>query len=175
VIALKEERLAGESPRCNLARVALDLTDHAARKKFLSETASASKKMLVLTEGVVPYLTEADVTELANDLRAQPKCLYWIVDYFSPEALRFGEKMRARFMRNAPFKFTPEDWFGFFAAQGWRPAEVRFISEEAVRLKRPFPASLWMKVRFALMLPFISRKRREQLQRYAAYVLLTPS
>jgi methyltransferase (TIGR00027 family) len=175
VITLKDERLAGDASRCKLERVSLDLTDHAARQRFIADTASASKKMLVLTEGVVPYLTESHVAELAADLRAQPNCRYWIVDYFSPEALRFGEKMRTRFMRNTPFKFTPQDWFGFFAARGWRPEEVRYISEEAVRLKRPFPASLWMKIRFLLSIPFMSKKRREQLRRYAAYVLLTPS
>jgi methyltransferase (TIGR00027 family) len=175
VITLKEERLTGDCPRCSLQRVSLDLTDHAARQAFFAEVASASKKMLVLTEGVVAYLTEPDVAALAGDLRALPNCRYWIVDYYSPEALRFGQKMRKRFMGNAPFRFTPEDWFGFFAAQGWRPAEVRYISEEADRLKRPLPASFWVKIRFLLRVPFMSKRRREQIKRYAAFVLLTPA
>jgi hypothetical protein len=55
------------------------------------------------------------VAELAGDLKAAEKVRYWIVDYYSPEAIRYGEKMRARFMRNAPFRFTPQDWFGFFS------------------------------------------------------------
>lgn len=109
VIALKETRLAKDEPRCKLERVSLDLT-HAARQKFLADTSAKANKILVLTEGVIPYLTESDVAELADDLRALKNCRYWIVDYFSPEALRFGEKMRTSFMRNAPFKFTPTDW-----------------------------------------------------------------
>jgi methyltransferase (TIGR00027 family) len=174
VIALKATRLADDKPRCKLERVSLDLT-HAARQKFLANTSAKANKILVLTEGVIPYLTESDVAELADDLRALKNCRYWIVDYFSPEALRFGEKMRTSFMRNAPFKFTPSDWFGFFTKRGWRPEQVRYISKEAERLKRPFPASLWTKIRFLLTIPFMSKQRREQMRRYAAYVLLTPS
>ena len=174
VIALKATRLADDKPRCKLERVSLDLT-HAARQKFLANTSANANKILVLTEGVIPYLTESDVAELADDLRALKNCRYWIVDYFSPEALRFGEKMRTSFMRNAPFKFTPSDWFGFFTKRGWRPEQVRYISEEAERLKRPFPASLWTKIRFLLTIPFMSKQRREQMRRYAAYVILTPS
>jgi hypothetical protein len=79
--------------------------------------------VLVLTEGVVPYLTETDVTGLAGDLRREEKTRYWITDYFSPQAIRSGDKLRAKFMRNAPFQFKPADWFGFFGALGWRPAE----------------------------------------------------
>ena len=87
----------------------------------------------------LPYLTETDVAELADDLKAAEKIRYWIVDYYSPEAIRYGEKMRARFMRNAPFRFTPQDWFGFFASHGWRPREVRYLFDEARRLGRPIP------------------------------------
>jgi O-methyltransferase involved in polyketide biosynthesis len=78
-------------------------------------------KILVLTEGVAPYLTESDVATLADDLKETDKVRYWIIDYFSPEAIGFGKKMHARFMPNAPFRFAPKDWFGFFEAHGWRP------------------------------------------------------
>ena len=105
---LKEERLAGEEPR-RLKRIKLDLTDRAARRQFLADMSAEATKVLVLTEGVAPYLTETDVAELADDLKAAEKVRYWIVDYYSPEAIRYGEKMRARFMRNAPFRFTPQD------------------------------------------------------------------
>ena len=37
-------------------------------------------------------------------------------------------------MRNAPFQFLPEDWFGFFSAHGWRCKELRYLPEEAERL-----------------------------------------
>jgi methyltransferase (TIGR00027 family) len=172
VIALKDERLAGESPSCSLDRVNLDLTDRAARRRFLADVSAEAGKILVLTEGVIPYLTEANVAELAADLKATAKVRYWIVDYFSPEALRFGKKMRGRFMRNAPFQFTPRDWFGFFRECGWQTHEIRYISEEAERLGRPIPLPLRWKLGAALTMIFISPERREQRKRFAAYALL---
>jgi methyltransferase (TIGR00027 family) len=174
VIALKEARLAEEEPRCRLERVALDLTDRAARKAFLTGINAQAGKILVLTEGVTPYLTDGDVGELADDLRQTEKICYWIVDYFSPEAIKFGAKLRRRFMRNAPFQFAPKDWFAFFAAHGWKASEVRYISEEADRLGRPIPLPLWLRLWVKVAGVFASRARRERMKRFAAYVLLAP-
>jgi methyltransferase (TIGR00027 family) len=102
MIELKETRLADEKPGCRLERISLDLTDRALRRQLFADVSARAGKILVLTEGVIPYLTNEDVAELADDLRQAEKIGFWITDYFSPEAIRFGEKMRARFMRNAP-------------------------------------------------------------------------
>jgi methyltransferase (TIGR00027 family) len=174
MIELKEQRRAGEKPSCRLERIKLDLTDRALRRQLFADVSAWAGKILVLTEGVIPYLTNDDVAELADDLRQVKKIGFWITDYFSPEAIRFGEKMRARFMRNAPFQFNPQDWFAFFADHGWRASEVRYISEEAKRLGRPVPLPFFMLVWLGLKTLFASRVRREQLKRFAAYVLLVP-
>jgi len=173
VIALKEECLAGEEPRCRLERVKLDLADRDARREFLAAAASGAS-VLVLTEGVTPYWSEAEVAELAEDLRRIDAVHYWINDYYSPESHRFADKRRARFMRNAPLRFRPQDWFGFFAARGWRAREVRYIAEEGERLGRPMPLPLLFKlwVNFARL--FASPERRDNMKRFVAYVLLTP-
>jgi methyltransferase (TIGR00027 family) len=174
VIALKEECLAGETPRCRLDRVSLDLVDHDARRKFLADAASGSAKVLVLTEGVTPYLTEIEVAELADDLRRIEAVHYWINDYYSPESHRFADKRRARFMRNAPLRFRPQDWFAFFAARGWRAREVRYIAEEGERLGRPIPLPLLFKLWVNIATLFASQERRDNMKRFVAYVLLTP-
>jgi methyltransferase (TIGR00027 family) len=174
MIELKEARLAGERPSCRLDRIKLDLTDRSARRRLLADVSARATKILVLTEGVVPYLTNEDVTDLADDLRQMEKIGFWIIDYFSPEAIRYGRKMRARFMRNAPFQFEPKDWFGFFARHGWRASEVRYISEEAERLGRPIPLPFLFKAWFGLKSLFMSRARRAGMKKFAAYVLLIP-
>lgn len=174
VIALKESRLADEDPRCRLDRVKLDLTDRDARRRFLAEIGVEASKVLVLTEGVVPYLTEADVAELAEDLRQTEQVRFWIVDYFSPLAVRYSEKMRARFMRNTPFRFAPEDWYGFFDRNGWQVREIRYLAEEAERIGRPLPLPLLLKLRVRLAGLFLSRARRRRMKRFAAYGLLIP-
>ncbi len=174
VIELKETRLADEEPRCGLERINLDLTDRGARRQFLADMNRRSNKILVLTEGVAPYLDENDVAELAADLRSTEKVRYWVNDYFSPQAIRAGEQVRRQFMRDAPFRFKPENWFAFFDRRGWHPSEIRYISEEAERLGRPLSLPLLLKLRLRMMVAFASPARRGQLKRFAAYVLLTP-
>jgi methyltransferase (TIGR00027 family) len=174
VMELKESRLAGEKPHCRLERTRLDLTDRDARRKFLAEMNAGAKKMLVLTEGVTPYLAESDVAELADDLKGSDKIRYWVVDYYSREAIRYSEKMRARFMRNAPFRFTPQEWFGFFASHGWRPREVRYLFDEAKRLGRPMPLPWFWRLWIEIVRSLVSPARRERMNRFAAYVMLEP-
>ena len=168
VLALKEERLAGERPRCRLSRIAADLSDASARRRVLETAASDARGVLVLTEGVVPYLGPDDVSALARDLRAEPKMRGWIVDYFSPHVHRYRERRGvAKHMQNAPFRFQPDDWFGFFRERGWGARYVRYIPDEASRLGRPFPLPLPMRI-FARFAPGPFRS-------FAAYVLLEPA
>ncbi len=174
VIDLKDERLAGEQASCTLERVKLDLTDRAARQKFFAEVNARAGGLLVLTEGVTPYLTEDDVAVLADDLRGLDKVRGWIIDYFSPKALNYGRKLRARFMRAAPFLFQPKDWFGFFEEHGWHAEETRFLGDEAEQLHRPMPLPPLMKGWLKLVSVFVSRERWRAMQRHVAYVLLVP-
>jgi O-methyltransferase involved in polyketide biosynthesis len=173
VIDLKEARLADEPAHCKLERVRLDLTDRTAHSRLLSDVKASAAKALVLTEGVTPYLSNDDVAKLADDLRSVEKIRFWIIDYYSPEAIRFGEKIRGRFMRNAPFRFTPHDWFAYFSQHGWRAGEMRYISEEAERLNRPIPLPFLTKASFMLKALFASPARRLAMKRYAGYVVLT--
>lgn len=168
VLALKEERLAGERPRCRLSRIAADLTDASARRAVLDTAASGAKGVLVLTEGVVPYLRSEDVAALARDLRAEPKMRGWVVDYFSPHVHRYRQRRDvSKHMQNAPFRFQPADWFGFFRAHGWGARYVRYIPDEASRLGRRIPLPLPLRVVAAVAPgPFKS---------FAAYVLLEPT
>jgi methyltransferase (TIGR00027 family) len=175
MIEFKEERLAQELPRCRLERVKIDLADMAARRRMLDEVDERAHKMLVLTEGVVPYLDEAQAASLAEDLRAMAHVRYWVPDYFSPEVVKYrGRNSMHEHMQNAPFQFAPEDWWGFFEARGWRAKEVRYYWEEAERRKRQLQLPWHMRVMFALRGLFLSKQRREAFQKLAGYVLLEP-
>jgi methyltransferase (TIGR00027 family) len=55
MIELKEQRLAGEKPSCRLERIKLDLTDRALRRQLFADVSAWAGKILVLTEGVIPY------------------------------------------------------------------------------------------------------------------------
>jgi methyltransferase (TIGR00027 family) len=176
MIEFKEERLAKEKPRCRLERVKIDLADEVARRRMLCEVDARAAKMLVLTEGVVPYLDEEQAASLADDLRAMAHARYWVLDYFSPEVVKYrGRNGMHQHMQNAPFKFAPEDWWGFFEKHGWRAKEVRYYWEEAQRRKRQLELPWRMRAIFAVRGLFLSKERREAFQKIAGYVMMEPN
>jgi len=145
IIALKNKLLNLEKPKCQLTRVELDLGDFKKRSEFLSEISSQSKKTLVLTEGVIPYLDEGQVTLLAKDLYGQQNIKYWITEFFDPRIYRYL-KTRAitKRMEKAPFQFYPKDWTGFFLKCGWVPQEIQYSDEVAIKYSRKVPMPWWV-------------------------------
>ena len=172
LIAFKESHLGNEKPRCRLRRVKLDLANEPGRQQLFRSADAQSTKLLILTEGVVPYLSEADVGLLADDLKAMEHSRFWIVDYFAPEVIKLRKRMTRRTMQNAPFKFWPADWFGFFEAHGWRRKDIRYLAEEGDRLKRPIQLSMLMKFVLGLRAIFRSKERRGAAKRFVGYALL---
>jgi methyltransferase (TIGR00027 family) len=163
-----KERLIGEKPHCRLERVRLDLADRESRKKLFSDLADRSKKILVLTEGVIPYLTESQVRDLADDLHAHDSFRFWIAEYIAPETYRFlRSAKRMRLMKNAPFRFFPENWFGFFKKHGWDSSEVKYLAEESLKLHRKVPGPWWG----FLLLPFVGKEWVKRHHRFMGYVL----
>lgn len=172
IIRLKNEKLGGEKPNCRLERIEMDLGDDLSRRQFLSRVNAESKKVAVLTEGVTPYLTPEQVTALATDLRAQDHFSYWIIDYYSPAVVKYMKsRKRMKQMQNAPFRFFPQDWFGFFSALGWKAKKESYLAEESLRIGRPIPMPWWVKV---LRLFFRSPEKDRMMARMTAYVLLEP-
>jgi methyltransferase (TIGR00027 family) len=175
IIEYKEGHLAGEKPRCRLERVRIDLADKMARRDFLAGIDARGCKVLVLTEGVVPYLSNDDAALLAGDLRTMGSVRYWIVDYFSKRAMKFRQRNQmGRRMQNAPFLFEPDDWFGFFKQYGWQPKTVRYLFDEGERFGRFPPLPLFARVTYLGLAPFMSRERKLEMRRFAGYVLLEP-
>lgn len=173
-IAHKEKQLAGETPRCRLERIKLDLADIAEREKLLAEINARSENILVLTEGVLPYLDNDDVAALADDLRSQDRIRFWIVDYMSPDVLRFRKRMSRRHLRNASFKFAPGDWFEFFGCHDWQVSEMRYYAEEAVKLRRPLKLPLPFRIMYGLRWLFATPERRKKFGKFAGFALLVP-
>lgn len=171
MIERKQKILAGDQPKCQLERVSMDLADRTLRKKLFSDINSKSQKVAILTEGVVPYLTEEQTATLAEDLREQSHFNFWIVDYFSPKVYKYMQSaQRQRQMKNAPVVFYPQDWFGFFKGNGWVPKEIRYQTVESMKLGRPTPNPWWAKILSYLM----PAAQREEMKKFTGYVLLTP-
>lgn len=170
IIDYKELKLASEKPKCRLTRIKLDLADEKARRAIFSDINEKSgKSVLVLTEGVIPYLTEEHVSALARDLHSQSRFHYWVTEYYSPRVWRYlRSKRMLRQMRNAPFQFFPSDWLGFFAKAGWNEREARYLPVESQRLGRRIPAPWWT----VLLTHFMRAEKRASLRKLSGYLLL---
>lgn len=157
-------------PVCQYEAIAADLTDDAVRDALFSQIGGSSAQMLVITEGLLIYLTEDEVKSLARALHGMRSARWWISDIASPMLLQWMRKSWGKTVEsgNAPFKFAPADSAGFFGALGWK--ELRFLSqvEEARRLKREM-RGMWM-WRFISL--FMSARRREAGRRMSAILLL---
>ncbi len=169
MVKYKEERLRGEVPRCQLQRVGVDLADDAARRGFIANVAPGARRILVLTEGVVPYLTEEQVSALSRDLQSRAEVALWIVEYFSELAYRYLRRIaQSPQMARSPFRFFPTQWLPFFTARGWEQQEFHYFGEVAKRFRRKPP----MPVLARLVLLFMSKERIAQMQKLSGYLLL---
>ena len=146
IIDHKETILKNELPNCQLERVRLDLSVTIERNKFFEEISAQSKNVLILTEGVVPYLTNEEAQSLSESLYKQANFKFWITEYYSPEILKFlRTAKRIQQMRNAPFLFYPDDWFQFFKNIGWREVQTKYFGVESEKLGRTPPTPGWAK------------------------------
>src|SRR5215469_70304 len=69
MIEYKREALKDAKCFCRLERHALDLADGQARRALFAKLGAAANKVLVITEGLLIYLDEAEVKSLAADLK----------------------------------------------------------------------------------------------------------
>jgi methyltransferase (TIGR00027 family) len=171
IIKMKKEKLAAEKPKCRLEQIEMDLSDVNLRRSFFAKVNGESKKIAVLTEGVVPYLTDAQVSSLAHDLRVQSNFKFWIADYFSPRIVKYVRTAkRMKEMKNAPFQFFPADWFAFFSGLGWGAKEIRYLGEESIKAGRRIPMPWWVRI----LRLFMRAQVDAGALRTSAYVLLEP-
>lgn len=171
VIAYKEEQLAGERPRCQLERVAIDLTDIERRRALFARVGAATPRVLVVSEGLLIYLRPEQVAALAEDLATPPSFRWWLLDLASPRLLRMMDKNwgRAVAAGNAPFQFAPAEGTAFFDSHGWRELEFRSTWDEANRLKRAEVPLAWL---WRLLSRFSSKRRQAEFRRLSGIVLL---
>ena len=135
ILDYKQEMLSGVRPACELETVRLDLSDASARADFLRRVGATARNAVVITEGLLIYLSREQVWTLAADLHAQPSFRAWILDIVSPDLLRMLQRRYGRNLSNAgaPLKFGPPEGTDFFGPFGWTAAEFRSTFEEAHR------------------------------------------
>ena len=171
VIAYKQVQMTSAHPVCALERVGLDLTEIPRRQGLFAGIGSASKQVLVVSEGLLIYLSREQVAALAEDLAAPPTFRWWLIDIAGPRILKMMEKTwgRAVAAGNAPFQFAPAEGTRFFDDHGWTEAEFRSMWDEANRLHRADVPFAWL---WRLLEPFSSARRKEETRRMSGMALL---
>ena len=157
-------------PACRYEAIPADLVDAKVREALFSQIGREATRALVVTEGLLIYLTDEQVAGLATELHRQPSFRWWLIDLASPRLLEILEKSWGSTLArgNAPFRFAPPNGTEFFQPLGWREVSYRSAMEEAHRLKREMPM-MWL---WRLLGRLSPPKNREEFRRISGYVLL---
>lgn len=170
MLAYKTGALRDARPVCRYEAVPADLTQAADREALAARLRAAPAPTLVVTEGLLAYLTREQVAALATWLHAMPDPGWWLIDLASPRLLGYMERYWGSALRagRAPFQFAPAEGTAFFEPYGWWEAEFRPAAEEAQRLRREMRyAWIWR-----LLARFSPPARREEFRRMSGFVRL---
>ena len=170
ILEYKSSVMKADRPVCRYETVAADLTRAEAREELVSRLGAEGARVLVVTEGLLVYLTEPMVAILAEALHRPPSFRWWLIDLVSPRLLKMIQRNWGKSLEQgrAPFQFAPEQSTGFFCPLGWREEIFRSTGEEAHRLKRE------MRVGWAwrFLGKFMPAERRKEFYRMSGLVLL---
>lgn len=138
ILDYKRDILKNEKPVCRLERIPLDLANPASRGGVFDELGRSAKRALVISEGLIIYLTAEEVCALARDLAAQPSFQRWATDLTSPALLKMLQRQVGSRLdqAGAPLKFAPNEGPHYFEKCGWKPIDVRGMLHTAAKLKR---------------------------------------
>lgn len=127
---------ADAKPVCNFVRIALDLSNVDARRTLFEQLAEEHQRVLVVTEGLLVYLSRDENAALAADLAAQPTFHRWLIDMSSPGLLKLLQSQVGAQLSAAPLKFGPEEGLAFYEAHGWKRRAVESMAEGAQAIGR---------------------------------------
>lgn len=174
IIDYKAKLLKDEKPHVQLEQISLDLSNLDERRVMLKTVAEKAKKIFVLTEGVVPYLSNDEVALLANDLHSIENISYWLLDYSSPRARKYMQRSKLHEkLKNSPFKFLPKNWSDFFEKHGWSTKEIRYYFNESKKQNRPVPLPLLAKTFMFFKRLRMSDEEKRKWRELNGYALLT--
>ena len=170
ILRYKTDELKNERTKCAYEAVYADLREPATRQALFSQLGASASRALIVTEGLLVYLTAEQVGALASALHAQPSFRWWLIDLASPRLLtmlkkQWGDRLERG---NSPMQFGPAEGTSFFEKYGWREGQFRSQLEEAHRLKREMPM-MWL---WRFMMRFSPDAKREEFRRMSGIALL---
>jgi methyltransferase (TIGR00027 family) len=138
ILHQKQSILERETPTCHLDSIGLDISNVEERRTLFAEIGRRSRNALIVTEGVMIYMTTDEVIALARDLANVSSFRAWVLDLASPGLLRLVRKRLGPQLKQAglELRFAPQEGPHFFANYGWTSKEVHSLLKTAARLRR---------------------------------------
>ena len=170
ILRYKLTTLGDAQPKCRYEAIEADLTDAASRRDLFARIGAQAERVLVVTEGLLIYLSDAEVGALAADLHASPSFARWVIDLASPRLLKMMIKSWGKTVTagNATFKFAPANGTNFFRDFGWDERAFYSTMEEAERLDREMKM-MWF---WKFLGRFYPERMREEFRRMSGIVVL---
>ena len=88
ILRYKLDTLGDAKPKCRYETFETDLTDAVARRALFDRVGAQAQRVLVVAEGLLIYLSDAEVGALATDLHASPTFARWVIDLANPRLLK---------------------------------------------------------------------------------------
>jgi methyltransferase (TIGR00027 family) len=141
ILTYKQTQLATAQPVCSVQSIPLDLTNIVARNELFAQVNAEASQVLVITEGLLAYLSPVEVGALAADLRQQPKFEWWLTELASPILVKVAQRLwyEQLEMVQARLQFAPSQGAEFFRPYGWQMQQFRSLLQAAHRLNRDVP------------------------------------
>ncbi len=130
--------MENEKPNCQYRRIALDLSNRTERNILFKELSSQGKNILVMAEGLVGYLSEADNGALAYDLSRNKNFKFFAIDLMSPGILPMIKNEMGQLLEeaNSPLIFAPKEGEDFYLLFKWKQIASKSKLKTAAVLKR---------------------------------------
>jgi methyltransferase (TIGR00027 family) len=168
MIEYKSQLLANDVPACHLQRIPADLSNDAERKALFAKLGAETRRALIITEGVVGYLTNEQGARLSKDIFAVPNFQYWIMDYNGGLRRHRRTSVLKKMLTNAPLQFDVDDPISFFTSHGWKVHDNIYLLDEGDRIGRKLPA---LKFPYNIIVRLFPKKAREIGNKTYGYVL----
>jgi hypothetical protein len=138
LLAYKEEILRNEKPVCSLERIGMDLLRVDARRALFQELGRKATRVLIVTEGLLIYLTSEQASSLARDLALPGSFRTWIFDLPLPGLLRVLQQRIGSPLdqAGASLKLNAKGGPGSFVSCGWPTASASSMLDAATQTKR---------------------------------------
>ncbi len=176
ILAEKENRLQGQKPCCQLKSIHLDLTDLESRRTLFAEISAEAGEVLILSEGLLSYLPEEQVSLLDEDLRKQPNFRWWLFELISASGMEnstllWREKLFHQYFSDSNtsvFLFNPKQGLDFFQQRNWQIVKFYSVWKESRRLKRGLKFAALLE----LILPYFAKQDWQALTQRIGVTLL---